>query len=145
MDHVTAWRVYKSCQEVRRKTIRLQLACEEKGQEEMGFFAPKLFLDKTSWVSLQAESSMACQLWILAFWGPWMWPYQQGLICSSIQKLKILHTLRIWKVENIISGIPWQSSGYDSVLPPVQGARVRSLVGELRSHKPHGTARPRNK
>ena len=34
-------------------------------------------------------------------------------------------------------GLPWRSSGLDSVLP-LQGAWVRSLVGELRS--PH-TAR----
>ena len=30
-------------------------------------------------------------------------------------------------------GLPWPSSGSDSALP-LQGARVRSLVGELRSH-----------
>ena len=32
-------------------------------------------------------------------------------------------------------GIPWLSSGWDSVLP-LQGAQVQSLVGELRSCKP---------
>jgi len=48
MDHLTAGRVYTSCQEVRRKTIRLQVACEEKGQEETGFLAPKLLLAKAS-------------------------------------------------------------------------------------------------
>ena len=30
------------------------------------------------------------------------------------------------------SGLPWWSSSYDSMLP-LQGARVRALVGELRS------------
>ena len=37
-------------------------------------------------------------------------------------------------------GPPWQSSGWDSVLP-MQGARVRSLVGELRSHMTRGAAK----
>ena len=32
-----------------------------------------------------------------------------------------------------IEGVPWQFSGYDSALP-LQGAWVRSLVGELRFH-----------
>ena len=35
-------------------------------------------------------------------------------------------------------GIPWWSTGYNSVLS-LPGAQVRSLVEELRSHKPHGT------
>ena len=39
--------------------------------------------------------------------------------------------------QNKLWGLPWRSSGQDSVLP-VPGARVRSLVGELRSHTPHG-------
>lgn len=37
-------------------------------------------------------------------------------------------------------GLPWWSSGQDSALPR-QGARVQSLVRELRSHMPHGTAK----
>ena len=38
-------------------------------------------------------------------------------------------------------GIPWKSSGQDSVLP-LQGVWVRSLAGELRCCKPpHGTAK----
>ena len=45
--------------------------------------------------------------------------------CSSL-KIKLL-------------GTPWWSSGWDSVLP-LQGARVQSLVGELGSHMPRGTA-----
>ena len=36
-------------------------------------------------------------------------------------------------------GLPWWSSGWDSVLP-LQGAWVPSLVGELGSCMPHGTA-----
>ena len=41
-------------------------------------------------------------------------------------------------------GIPWQSSGQDSVLP-LQGAWVQSLVGELRSHMPRSAAKTKNK
>ena len=37
-------------------------------------------------------------------------------------------------------GIPWQSNGRVSALP-LLGAQVWSLVGELRSHKPHGVAK----
>ena len=33
-------------------------------------------------------------------------------------------------VKTILRGLPWWSSGQDSALP-MQGARVRSLVGEL--------------
>ena len=36
-------------------------------------------------------------------------------------------------------GLPWRSRGEDSAFP-MQGARVRSLDGELRSHIPHGAA-----
>ena len=35
-------------------------------------------------------------------------------------------------------GLPWQSRGWDSELP-LQGAQVRSLVGELRSRILHAT------
>ena len=38
------------------------------------------------------------------------------------------------------SGLPWWSSGLDSALP-LQEAQVRSLVRELRSHMPRGTAK----
>ena len=37
-----------------------------------------------------------------------------------------------------VLGIPWWSSGLDSVLP-LQGAWVLSLVRKLRSHKMRGT------
>ena len=37
-------------------------------------------------------------------------------------------------------GIPWQSSGQDSTLS-LQRARVQSLVGELKSHKPCDVAK----
>lgn len=37
-------------------------------------------------------------------------------------------------------GLPWQCSGYNSARP-LQGAWVRSLVGELKPHKPRGTAK----
>ena len=39
--------------------------------------------------------------------------------------------------------IPWQSSGQDSELS-LLGAQVQSLVGELRSCKPHGVAKNLN-
>ena len=42
-------------------------------------------------------------------------------------------------VNTVFQGLPWWSSGEDSMLPP-QGARVRSLVGELRSCMLPGTA-----
>ena len=41
-------------------------------------------------------------------------------------------------------GLPWQSSGEDSVLP-TQGVQVQSLVQELRSHRPHGAAKKKKK
>ena len=37
-------------------------------------------------------------------------------------------------------GLPWRSTGEDSALP-MQGAWVRSLAGEIRSHMPCGTAK----
>ena len=39
-------------------------------------------------------------------------------------------------IKNKNQGLPCQSSGEDSALP-MQGARVRPLVRELRSHMPH--------
>ena len=40
----------------------------------------------------------------------------------------------------LLLGIPWQYSGSDSMLP-LQGARVPSLVEELRSCMPRGMAK----
>ena len=40
-------------------------------------------------------------------------------------------------LQNFNGGLPWQSNGLDSALL-LQGAWVRSLVRELRSHMPHG-------
>ena len=40
-------------------------------------------------------------------------------------------------------GLPWWPSGKDSTLPR-QGAQVRSLVGELRSHMLNGAAKTTN-
>ena len=37
-------------------------------------------------------------------------------------------------------GLPWCSNGSNSKLP-IQGAQFQSLVGELRSHMPHGVAK----
>ena len=42
------------------------------------------------------------------------------------------------------SGIPWQSSGQDTVLP-LTGARVQSLFRELRSCKPPGVAKKKKR
>ena len=42
--------------------------------------------------------------------------------------------------KNKMFGLPWQSSGWDPVLP-LLGARVWSLVGKLRSYKLHGMAK----
>ena len=52
------------------------------------------------------------------------------------KSLKVSHIAQ-WLLRNVIRGLPWGSSGYDSVRP-LQGAWVRSLVQELRSYKPHG-------
>lgn len=41
---------------------------------------------------------------------------------------------------NLLEGILWRSCGWDSALP-LQGSRVQSPVGELRSGMPHGTAK----
>ena len=41
-------------------------------------------------------------------------------------------------------GLPWQSSGCDSMFP-VEGAWVQSLVGELRSHITYGMAKKKKK
>ena len=41
-------------------------------------------------------------------------------------------------------GVPWWSSGWDSVLR-LPRARVQSLVGELGSHKPHSVAKKKIK
>ena len=43
-------------------------------------------------------------------------------------------------IKSNIQGLPWCSSGEDSILP-MQDAWVLSLVRELRSHMPHGTAK----
>ena len=55
-----------------------------------------------------------------------MWGFKWGRITLS------------FKFEKITLGLPWQTSAYDAMLP-LPGARVRSLVGELRSRRPCGT------
>ena len=52
----------------------------------------------------------------------------RSLIPSSVGHLKVC------------VGFPWWSGGEDSVLP-TQGLKVQSLIGELRSHMPNGTAK----
>ena len=52
--------------------------------------------------------------------------------------------LSIFKKLSGLKGLSWQPSGYDPVLP-TQGARVQSLVRELRSHVAHGVAKKKQK
>ena len=54
-----------------------------------------------------------------------------------MQDISAIHSFAF---KNTLQGLSWWSSGYDTVLP-VQGERVRSLVGELRSHMPQDTAK----
>ena len=46
-------------------------------------------------------------------------------------------------LRNMKQRLPWQSNGYDSMLP-MQGAQVPSQVGKLRSHVPCCAAKKRN-
>ena len=59
------------------------------------------------------------------------------------KSLKVSHIAQ-WLLRNVIRGLPWGSSGYDSVRP-LQGAWVRSLVQELRSYKPHGVEKKKSR
>ena len=52
----------------------------------------------------------------------------------------LLWAFTILRQKNKFDGLPWRSSGWDSVLP-LQGAQAPSLVGELRSRKPRGMAK----
>ena len=47
---------------------------------------------------------------------------------------------KITTTKTIRDGIPWRSSGYDSMFP-LQGAQVQFLAGELRSFKLCGTVK----
>ena len=62
-------------------------------------------------------------------------PFQTTLPASP--RLNNL-VINIYKKGNV--GLPWRSSGWHSTLP-MQGARVRSLVGELGSRTPHSVAK----
>ena len=48
------------------------------------------------------------------------------------------------RLKQRLQGIPWWSSGWDSVLS-LPRAQVQSLVRELRSCKSHSTAKKQNK
>ena len=61
---------------------------------------------------------------------------------SETRSNRVLYLFVFLKEKTV--GIPWQSSGWDSELP-VQGAQVRSLVGELRSCMPHSAPKNKNK
>ena len=52
--------------------------------------------------------------------------------------------LRFKKKKKISRGLPWQSSGSDSVFP-LEGTWVRSLVGELSFQMPRGMAKKKKK
>ena len=66
-------------------------------------------------------------------------PFQTTLPASP--RLNNL-VINIYKKGNV--GLPWRSSGWHSTLP-MQGARVRSLVGELGSHMLHGAAKKKKR
>lgn len=68
--------------------------------------------------------------------------FQRGL--SKIDTIRIVFKgfLFIF-LKSTLSGIPWPSGGWDSELP-LQGARVPSLIRELRSRKPGGAAKIKN-
>ena len=63
---------------------------------------------------------------------------------SSTQLSKLFVMLSSIYVKTRMRGIPWWSSGQGSTLP-LQGAWVRSLVGELRSCKLRGKAKKKKK
>ena len=65
----------------------------------------------------------------------WVWPSSDHLLQSLFP---------LGENEKKGGGVPWRSSGGDSVLSP-QRAWVQSLVGELRSHKTHGVAEKEKK
>ena len=55
--------------------------------------------------------------------------FSQSMVCSfNIQPLFV-------HLNFSVQGIPWQTSGWDSVLS-LPRAMIQSLAGELRSHKP---------
>ena len=55
-----------------------------------------------------------------------------------------MEEFQLMNAKRMTEGLPWWSNGYDSVLP-LQGARVLSLVRELRSHMPCGAAELKKK
>ena len=65
----------------------------------------------------------------------------QGVYGKSLYlPLNFAVNLNLFLKIKSISGLPWRSSGLDSGLP-LQGARGRYLVGELRSHMLHSEAK----
>ena len=55
-----------------------------------------------------------------------------------------MEEFQLMNAKRMTEGLPWWSNGYDSVLP-LQGARVLSLVRELRSHMLVGAAKKKKK
>ena len=70
------------------------------------------------------------------------------LLSCSLQATVLHIIIKIFYLKKKKSpGLPWWSSGEDSALPvlPLEGLRVRSLIGELRSRGPHGAAKKKKK
>ena len=73
------------------------------------------------------------------------WHYARNRGCEKNRCYKPQWKLEFKEQQALIKlGIPWRSSGQSSALP-LQGAQVRSLVREPRSHKVHGLAKQTNK
>ena len=69
--------------------------------------------------------------------------FQRGL-CKMHPVLIVFRGFLFNFLKSTVSGIPWPSGGWDSELP-LQGARVPSVVGELRSRKLCGAAKKKNR
>ena len=65
--------------------------------------------------------------------------FQRGL-CKTDTILIVFKGFLFHFLKSTVTGIPWPSGGWDTELP-LQGARVPSLVGELRSRKLGGGAK----
>ena len=78
-------------------------------------------------------------------WGPRKGPCHQYTSCVPFfQPPATAMVNSTSPIYRNIQGVPWRSSGWDPVLL-LPRAQVQSLVGELRSHKPRGTAQKEKK
>ena len=85
--------------------------------------------------------------WVAISYSKWSSHPRDGshISCVSCFARQILYHRATWESCNNLSnnklpGSPWWSNGWDSVLP-LQMAWVQSLKEELRSFKPHSTAK----